>query len=305
MSYHVLAIGGSYFLGRIFSIFASRGEDMELTLVNRGRYAMTHYPHIIEYRADRHDPQGLGRLPEKEYDAAVDFCAYAPGDISLLLDSIPGRVKRYILVSTADVYARRPEETADETFPLKTAGEAGSVGEYIYNKCLLEGELQRECDKRGIGATVLRPAFIYGPYNYAPRESWYVQRIVRGEEIPVPTDATARFSTVFVKDAAEAVLACIRNEKTAGEAYNLAAPEVLDYPAFMAALAAAADRPFTTRPVTVAEALRENIPLPFPLEAGESELFDGSKLTRDLGIVYTPFPEGLEKTYRSFRSVYE
>ena len=305
MPYQVLVIGGSYFLGRIFSIFASRGEDMELTLVNRGRYAMTNYPHITEHRTDRRDAEGLSRLPERDYDAAVDFCAYNPGDISFLLDNLPGKVKRYILVSTADVYARGPEDTADETFPLKTAGEAGSVGEYIYNKCLLEAELQRECEARGIGATVLRPAFIYGPFNYAPRESWYIRRVVLGEEIPVPTDASARWGMVFVKDAAEAILACIRNEKSVGQAYNLAAPEVLDYPAFMEALKGASDRPFTTRPVTVAEALGENIPLPFPLEAGESELFDGSKLTRDLGIEYTPFPEGMEKTFKSFRSVYE
>ena len=90
MAYNVLVMGGSYFLGRIFCIFASRREDMELTLVNRGRYAMTHYPHLREYRSDRHDPTGLSRLPEGEYDAAVDLCAYAPGDISFLLDHLPG-----------------------------------------------------------------------------------------------------------------------------------------------------------------------------------------------------------------------
>ena len=49
----------------------------------------------------------------------------------------------------------------------------------------------------------------------------------------------------------------------------------------------------------------EAIPLPFPLTAEESELFKGDRLTRELGIQYTPFREGLEKTFRSFRSVYE
>lgn len=305
MGYNILVIGGSYFLGRVFSIFASRREDMELTLVNRGRYAMTHYPHITEYRSDRHDPAGLARLPETEYDAVVDFCAYAPGDVTGLLEHLPGRVRRYILISTADVYRRRPDEAADETFPLQESRGTGPAADYIYTKCLLEGELRRECARRGVAPTVLRPAFIYGPFNYAPRESWYIRRIVQGQEIPAPTDAEARFQFVFVKDAAEAILACITREQSAGEAYNLAAPEVLDYPAFMEALRAASDRPFTTRPVTVAEALREGIALPFPLEAGESELYRGDKLTRDLGIVYTPFREGLANTFKAFRSVYE
>ncbi len=305
MPYNVLVMGGSYFLGRIFSIFASRGEDMELTLVNRGRYAMTQYPHLTEHRCDRHDAAGLERLPAREYDAVVDLCAYNPGDISFLLEHLPGTVKRYILISTADVYDRRPQEAADEDFPLRTAQGAGEVGEYIRNKCLLEEELRRECGARGLEFTVLRPAFIYGPFNYAPRESWYIQRIVRGEEIPTPTDASARFQFVFVKEAAEAILACIRRPEAANRAYNLAAPEVLDYPAFLEALRAASDRPFRTREVTVAEVLRENIPLPFPLKAEESELFRGDRLTRELGIQYTPFREGLEKTFRSFRSVYE
>ncbi len=305
MPYNVLVMGGSYFLGRIFSIFASRGEDMELTLVNRGRYAMTQYPHLTEHRCDRHDAAGLERLPAREYDAVVDLCAYNPGDISFLLEHLPGTVKRYILISTADVYDRRPQEAADEDFPLRTAQGAGEVGEYIRNKCLLEEELRRECGARGLEFTVLRPAFIYGPFNYAPRESWYIQRVVRGEEIPVPTDASARFQFVFVKEAAEAILACICKPEAANRAYNLAAPEVLDYPAFMEALAAAADRPFTTRPVTVAEVLRENIPLPFPLKAEESELFKGDRITQELGIQYTSFREGLTKTFQSFRSVYE
>ena len=121
----------------------------------------------------------------------------------------------------------------------------------------------------------------------------------------MPTDAAARFQTVFVKDAAEAIVACILKPEAANEAFNLAAPEVLDYPAFMKALEKASDRPFRTRPVTVAEVLREGIPLPFPLAAQESELFDGSKLTRALGIAYTPFTEGMEKTFTAFRSVYE
>ena len=269
MAYNVLVMGGSYFLGRIFCIFASRREDMELTLVNRGRYAMTHYPHLREYRSDRHDADGLARLPEQEYDAAVDLCAYAPGDVSFLLDHLPGTVKRYILISTADVYMRRPGVIPEESSPLQDAKGTGPAAEYIWNKVLLERELETECIRRGIEPVILRPAFIYGPYNYAPRESWYIRRIVQGLEIPVPSDASSRFQFVFVKDAAEAILACV------------------------------------TRPVTAAQVLEENIPVPFPLTEEESELYRGDRITRELGLSYTPFPEGMEKTWKAFKSVYQ
>ena len=304
MAYNVLVMGGSYFLGRIFCIFASRREDMELTLVNRGRYAMTHYPHLREYRSDRHDAAGLSRLPEQAYDAAVDFCAYAPGDISFLLDHLPGSVKRYILISTADVYRREPGVIPDEDSPVQDTPGTGSAAEYIWNKVLLERELKAECEKRGIEPVILRPAFIYGPYNYAPRESWYIRRIVQGMDIPVPTDAASRFQFVFVKDAAEAVLACVCGSEAAGKIYNLAAPEVLDYAAYTKILAEVSDIPFVSRPVTVEEVLRENIPVPFPLAEEESELYRGERVTRELGIAYTPFREGMEKTWKAFKSVY-
>ena len=305
MSVRVLVIGGSYFLGRIFCTLASRQEDTELTLLNLGRYPMTHLPRLREYRCDRHDPLALAELPGTEWDAAVDLCAYAPGDVSRLLDYLPGKVKRYILVSTADVCVRSPGVPLDEEAPLLTEPPREAAGDYAFQKRLLETELRRECEKRGVSPVILRPAFIYGPYNYAPRESWYIEKVVRGEALPVPSDGTGRFQTVYVKDAAEAIIACIRQDAARGQVFNLSAPEVLDYDAFIETLRAVSDRPFTTRSLTVAEALRDGVPLPFPLTAEESELFDGSKLTRLLGLPYTPFREGMEKTFRAFRSVYE
>ena len=301
--YNVLVIGGSYFLGRVFCMVAARAGDMELTLVNRGRYSMTHLPNLREFRSDRHDPVGLAALPETDWDAVVDLCAYAPGDIRTLLEALRGSVKRYILLSTADVYARG-QDAPDETGALLSEQGEGPAAEYAWCKRLLEGELALECTVRGTEQVILRPSFLYGPYNYAPRESWFIQKIVRGEPIPVPSDATGRFQFVYVTDAANAICACIRQDAAANQSFNLAAPEVLDYPAFIEALKAVSDLPFSTYPVTVEQILRESIPLPFPLTAEENELYSGEKLQRVLGLSYTPLHEGMEKTWRAFKSVY-
>ena len=304
MSYKVLVIGGSYFLGRIFCTLASRTGEFELTLINRGRYPMTHLPGLREFRCDRHDPVGLSQLPKADYDAVVDLCAYSPGDIASLLANLPGKAKRYILVSTADVYARSPEVKTEDS-PLMEAPGSGAAAEYTWNKRLLEAELAVSCAGRSMENVILRPAFIYGPYNYAPRESWYIEKVVKREPLPVPSDAEGRFQTVYVKDAAEAIMECVRQSAAAGRAFNLAAPEVLDYPGFIETLRLVSDRPFTTRSLTVEESLREGVPLPFPLTAEESELFSGERITRLLGVRYTPFKDGMEKTFRAFRSVYE
>ena len=109
-----------------------------------------------------------------------------------------------------------------------------------------------------------------------------------------------------MKDLAEAILACLQPDAPAGErAYNLAAPEELDYDGFLAALRAVADRPIPSTPVTVAQVLQENIPLPFPLRAEESELFDGSLAVKELGIHYTPFRDGLQKSWNAFAPIFE
>ncbi len=100
----VLVVGGSYFAGRVFTMIAA--SECELTLLNRGRYSMTRYPGVTELRCDRHDAAALAALPAADYDAVVDFCAYAPGDIETLTSSLKATFKKYIYISAADVYDR-------------------------------------------------------------------------------------------------------------------------------------------------------------------------------------------------------
>jgi len=304
MQKQVLVIGGTYFAGRVFTILASRTGDYALTLANRGRYSMSRYPDVSEYRCDRHDAAALQALPARDWDAVVDFCAYEPGEIRTVLENLKGSVRRYLFISTADV-CERGDTPADESRPVISAAAPGPVGDYLFKKAALEAELRAVCAERGVSFTVLRPAFLYGPFNYAPRESFYVQSIAEGTPIPVPTDADGKWQFVFVSDMARAIMKCIDSAAAADQVYHLAAPEQIDYPAFMAMLRKVADRPFAERPVTAAQVQAEGLPLPFPLSAGESELFSGEKICRELDFTYTPFEEGLGKAYAAFLPVFE
>ena len=306
MGKKVMVIGGTYFAGRVFAMLASRNAGFELTFVNRGHYSMGHLPNVTEYKCDRHNIAGLRALPVEEYDAIVDFCAYEPGDVRNLLENLHSKFHQYIYVSTADVYDRSIRTPKDETTPLQTCQSQCNSGEYMFKKMLLEGESREVCEQLGVALTILRPAFIFGPYNYAPRESYFIEKIVKHEPIPVPTDSDSQFQFVYVKDVGNAVIACVNNrEKAAGEAYNLCAPEVMTYEKYMDVLRKVSDIPFETTPVTVEEVIRENIALPFPLVASEDELYIGTKIVRDLGLAYTPFEEAMEKTYVAFKGVYD
>lgn len=304
MSKKVLVLGGSYFVGRVFTMVAAREADFSLTLINRGRYSMTHLPNVKEYVCDRHDISALQALPAEHYDAVIDFCAYAPGDVTGLLEHLNASVGQYIFISTGDVYDRSIRTPKDESTPLQTCQSTCNAGEYMYNKMLLEGETRRYCESHQIPWTILRPAFIYGPYNYAPRESYFIQKIVAGEPIPAPVDSKAQFQFVYVKDVAAALIACVGNPVAYQNAYNLCASEVLTYDSYLETLRQVSDIPFQTQPVTVAQVIADNIPLPFPLLEEENELFIGSKATRELGLCYTPFASGMEKTYAAFKNVF-
>jgi nucleoside-diphosphate-sugar epimerase len=302
MGKQILVLGGSYFLGRVFCTLASQRDDLDLYVVNRGRYVLDK-PHIVEYKCERHDVEKLiALLPSIRFDVLVDFCAYEPHDIDLIIDVLGDRIGQYVYISTSSVYDPRLPGKKTEDSPLLQEFDNDVIFQYVGKKALLETELTAASEKWGIDPTIIRPAFIYGPFNYAPRESYFIQKIVHGEPVPVPVDATARFSFVYVTDAARALLACLGDERAFGKVFNLAGPEDVDYPLFLKELEKCNGAPFATEQVTVAQILSENIPLPFPLT--DDELCSGQLFADAFDFTYSPLSEGMVKAFAAFKSVY-
>lgn len=298
----LLVIGGSYFYGRVFVMEAAR--EHRITVWNRGTYSMEEFG-VRQIRGGRHE-RAAGC--EEDYDAVIDFCAYAPGDVKDTLDLLAGNIGQYVLISTVDVYERNPSVTKTEDTPLEERSLAGEAGAYIAGKVTLEKELAEGCGARGIPYTALRPAILYGPYNYAPRESVYIQMLLQNHALPRLTDADGRFQFVYVKDAAQAVLKCLGNEKAYGQAYNVCGEEIITYETFFETLRKAAPpedlEELAEVPLTVAQAVSQGVPVPFPVVAAETHLCDNGKGKRELGLSYTDFEEGMRRTYRAFRNVY-
>ena len=298
----ILVIGGSYFLGRVFTMLASK--EHQLTLLNRGNISMQRYG-VKEYQMDRRDVQKLRELPCESYDVIVDFCAYNTGDIRTIVENLPGLpglTHKYIFISTVDVYERQVGYVKDENAPISKERYGGEIGEYIYGKICLEQELKEVCDKVGIDYTIIRPSIIYGPNNYAPRESEYIRKIVAKEEIRYPKDAEGKFQLVYVKDVVEAIIAACK--RIPSREYNICPNEAVGYEEFMNVLKDVSDLPVKLQPVTTEEAIKEGAHLPFPLLKEETELYDGKKAERELGITYTSLEEGMRKTYTAFKSTY-
>lgn len=298
---NILVIGGSYFFGRVSVMLASK--EHSVTVVNRGTYSMEEFG-VRQIKGDRHDG-ALWRQCAGNYDAIVDFCAYQPGDIACVLENLAGSVSQYILISTVDVYERGTGLVKDEDTPFETRLFPGESGAYIAGKVALEHELAELCGERGIHRTILRPAILYGPYNYAPRESVFIQMAVRDRMLPELSDADGRFQLVYVKDAAEAVMKCLGNKVAFDRAYNLCQDGSVGYSELFAQLRQVAGGDIVLAPMSAAEATERGIPLPFPVYGNETELSSNERGKRELGLGYLPLSEGMARTYRAFANIFE
>lgn len=295
----ILVIGGSYFLGKTFTQLAL--NENEVYLLNRGNNKLG-YDEIVEYTMDRHDVQSLQNIFEKEFDVVVDFCAYSPGDIKIIFDNLNATFKQYIFVSTCDVYRRQSGLKLDENAPLEERNFGGAAGDYIVGKVALEKEL-RECAKaKNVVYTSIRPAFIYGPDNYAPREAIYFKWILTAGQIIHPYNATGQFQMVFVLDVAKAILMCCMNEKAYNESFNVCNENSLTYEEFAQVLENAMELEFEKVELSVEEVINKQIPLPFPLTYEESEWYDTSKIKKELGFVYTDIEKGMTITANYYQS---
>ncbi len=296
----ILVLGGSYFYGRVFVMQAS--SEHTITVVNRGTYSMKDFG-VSQLIGDRKDIN-LWKNCTEDYDVIVDFCGYNKGDIKIVLDNISGRVQQYIFISTVDVYERGHKILMDEKGPLEKRSIPGEAGNYIIGKIELEKELIFECVKRKISYTILRPAILYGPYNYAPREALYIQMLVQNHILPYIKDATGKFQFVYIKDAADIIIKCLLNTNSFNQIYNVCDDMILDYHMFVNQLKEIADVEYEIIPMTKEQALSQNVPLPFPLTMEESELYSNIKSKVELNVCYTKFSEGLLKTYNAFKKVY-
>lgn len=290
----ILVIGGSYFFGRWFVQVTHKDHD--ITLLNRGNIK-TGLEGVQELVCDRHDTGGLKALDlsRVSYDVVVDFCAYEKGDIKGILDCLdPDKLSKYIFISTVDVYKHEQGAAG----PVREDGALvhdhlqGPEGDYIAGKVTLELELRERADALGIKGVSVRPAVLYGPLNYAPRESVYFEWIDKAGQIIHPIDADGYWQMIYVEDAARALkkLCELPSDETC-DAYNFCHDERITYDTFEEALESLG-KPFERVDISVKDADERYIPLPFPLKAEES-VYCSAERFKKLWQEHTPLKEGL------------
>ncbi|AYH43228.1 SDR family oxidoreductase [Azoarcus sp. DN11] len=303
MAKRVLVIGGSYFCGRVFVEEALKMPGAEIHVFNRGNLPLR-MDGVTEHVGDRERARELrDAIPAADWDAVVDFCAYTPAHVETLLDNLRGTVRQYLLISTTTVYRKTGRLPHDENAPTLDGPqpELGEYADYGYQKCLAEQAAQRACERRGIALTVLRPAIVYGYYNYAPRETYFFDRLRNQESIIVPEPDTSVFNFIWVVDMAHLVWQCISEPRAFGETFNLASGERVSYARIVEVLGEITGKTVETLRLPAAEIARRQLPLPFPID--EDLVYDGAKIDRLFDFQHTPFRTGLREALKYYLTV--
>ena len=301
---NILILGGSYFAGRVFVEELLKESDYDIFVFNRGHVPLN-MAGVTEIVGDRRNEAEIVKgMPLMDWHAVIDFCGEAEGDIAKMLEFLPSKIDHYVYISTTSIYENTTNLPVSEDAP-KLSGPQPELGPlaagYAFNKWLCERKLQFECPRRGIAYTCLRPVIIYGPYNYAPRETYFFDLISNNEPVIVPDNDLPLFNFLYVVDLAKIIQECIGNRDVFNQAFNVCSEQLVSYQGLMDAFEKVCSKKISIRKLSVPEIEEMQIPLPFPLDS--HLVYSGTKLQRLLAFEYTSIEDGMKSTYDYYRLV--
>ncbi len=238
----VLVIGGTRFIGR-HTVDALLGRGHAVAVFHRGQTPNPFGDRVQDILGNRLDEASVrAGLGDEEFDAVVDV-AYAwdartgAKEISYVANALNGRAAKYVYLSSVSVYGDGP-------LPLTEVSRRDPMlGAYSEDKIAAEDYLFDAHRAGRYDVSVIRPPYVYGPWNNIPREAWFWDRILAGRPVIVPDAGTTLFQWAAARDVAWALAECVANPAAKGQAFNIAESEPLTYAAFIDRLAAVAKKP--------------------------------------------------------------
>lgn len=237
----VLVVGGTGFVSRhTVAELLRRGHGV--TILHRGRTPNPFGKEVRELLGDRQDEASVRRALEGlRVDAVLDL-AYAwdrgtgPREVASIIQALPSAPERYVYLSSASVYGG-----ADPPFTEDSPRRTQWLG-YGENKVATEDYLFGEDRAGRVSVAVVRPPYVYGPYDRIPREGWFWDRILADRPVIVPDDGTTLTHMAPVRDVAWALAECAENSAARGQAFNVAEADPITQAAYVDRLAGTAGR---------------------------------------------------------------
>jgi nucleoside-diphosphate-sugar epimerase len=273
----VLYLGGT---GTISAscVRLSSATGMLTTVLNRGRNENgRELPAEVESLvADVADEASLqDALGDREFDAVVNFLSFDAADARRKAAFFASRARQYVHISSASIYAKPVRQV-----PIVESTPTGPNPPLPYATAKWEAEEAL----RGTGhVTVVRPSHTYDDANPPLPGGWTaIDRMLRGEEIPVHGDGTSLWTLTHAEDFAQGLVGLLGNPRALGETFHITGPDVYTWDQIYTIVAEA----FGVRPRLVHVA-SEMFPLVAPDwfwsgetvgDIGHSAVFDTTKI---------------------------
>ena len=297
-----LVIGGTRNLGPpLVSSLVDCG--FRVTVFHRGQTDGPLPSSVEHLYGDRSDPDRLASaIGSRSFDVVVDTTLYTGEDASAAARIFESRVRRYIMVSTGQVYLvrtelsrpYREEDYAGPTIPMPE--DAIEDWRYGIDKRAAEDALMLAHRERGFPVTVIRLPMVNSERDHFHRIAGYLARLRDGGPILIPDGPHLELRHVYGADVVRGIVQLAATDIGVGEAYNFSQDEEISIEDFLRLLAAIAGT--EVRIVTVPRQRLESDRL-LPDCSRFSGLWmsslDNRRSKRELGMTYTPLPQYLSQ----------
>lgn len=221
----VLYIGGT---GTISAscVRLSVETGMHVAVLNRGTDGKHRVlPEAVErITGDVTDEASLvAALEGRSFDAIVDFLAFDETQADRAVRVLGPHTTQYVAISSASVYGKPVLQTPiTESTPTHNRFLA-----YARAKLRYEAALQQAYAEHGFPVTIVRPSHTYDDANPPLPGDWtVVDRIARGEEIPVHGDGTSLWTITHAEDFAVGLVGLLGNPRAIGETFHITGDDV-------------------------------------------------------------------------------
>lgn len=219
----ILIIGGTQFVGRNLVEALLKTDYQDLTLFNRGKTNPDIFPQVKRITGDRYSDD-IKKIGGQDWDVVIDISGYYPTTMELLLETIKGRVGRYIYVSTTSHYDVADEDIGQliqEDMPLVpcTEEEKNDRSGQTYNPRKAEFERILH-SKEWLNKIILRPSLIIGNHDHSDRLYYWFRKVHNQDAFLLPNNGKNVITYTDVNDFAKIVIQSIEHNN-AFDTYNV------------------------------------------------------------------------------------
>lgn len=278
----------------------------EIVVVSRGRSTVpTEYRTVV---ADRSDAGSMrAALRDVQPDVVVNFLGFELTDVQLDFELFRDRVRQYIFISSATVYAKPPARLPiTEDAPLGNA-----FWDYARKKVDCENWLRARHADAAFPVTIVRPSHTYSPRwipnPVASSNYTFAARLEQGRCVIVPDDGENPWTLTTARDFAVGLGGLVGNERAVGEAFHITSDEVLTWNQIVREIASAlgASEPEIVRvPTEYVCQVAPRLCGPWRGDKAQPGVFDNAKIKRFVPEfrAETSFREGIRESVAWLRA---